>query len=158
MAPDGSPYVSKLELESTLVRKGLNLLTKDGEAIDFKPKTLEEVAKEMNLSHGEVEGLRAILRETEEEGIRLLLGDRPWDEIKQEIREAEDDDDKAAELAQRVATNMFTNLGRIATIERRRNRKIRDLLGKDRAKDFASRNVSPVSGTGFEELLGDVFD
>jgi hypothetical protein len=158
LAPDGSPYVSRKELDAALGGAGHGRGT--GIQIEATPappeaKTLEDIARDMNLSAGEEANLREVLRESETELALSLFGDRPIEQIALDVRAAKDDPDKQAELVQGVADNAIKNLGKLATLENRTKKKVENLLGKERAADFLKRPRKPVLAADFEEFFKD---
>jgi hypothetical protein len=163
LAPDGSPYVSLEELkafahEAGVEPGGIRKAATAADAPAVPSKTLEEVATEMNLSAGEEANLRNILRETEEEMLQDLFGDKPLEDIKREAREAKDDPDKQAEMVQGIAQHAIQNLGKIATLEMRRKKRVTSVLGKDRAEQFLAKPMKPVLDPELEDVLKNGFN
>lgn len=155
IAPDGTPYVSRAELEQALAERA----PANVEQVEARrPKPLEDVAAEMGLSSAEEASLRIILRETEEEFVRTLFGDRPVHDILLELRDAQSDPDAQARLMNDVVQNGIRNVGTLMTLEKRRNDRIAALLGEERAQEFESKPVQPILGEEFEDVLGDLFE
>jgi hypothetical protein len=156
VAPDGTPYVSRADLETYFAEQAESLRPVPSEPVEFKPvpaRSLEEIAAEMGLSIGEEAQVRIILRESEEEMMQILFGDRSIEEIKQEVEQAKDDPDKQAEMIQRVLPRVFTNIGNIATMEARQKKKLESVLGEERTAEFLKHEVEPIHGAEFEDLF-----
>ena len=107
------------------------------------PKDLADVAREMNLSAGEEANLREILRESEEEKVRCLFGDKPLADIARDVRAAKDDPEKQQELIQQAVANAMPNLGKLATSDSRRKKKIENLLGHVRREAIVALRRAP---------------
>jgi hypothetical protein len=151
LAPDGTPYVSKAELDRVLA--GRAPVIANGEYKPMPKKSLEEIARDMNLSAGEEASLRDILRDAEQEFVHCLFGDRPYDDVKREVVAAKDDPDKAAVLLQNGIQNGLANAGKLMTLQNRTKKKVEAVLGTDRASKFLAAPRKPVIDPEFEELL-----
>lgn len=158
LAPDGTPWVSRAELEKALLESRPAPAT----AAAFPPppekKSVEDIAREMGLSAMEEATVRQILREGEEEAVRCLFGDRPLADIVADVKAAKSDPDRMEALVQQTVTHAFANLGKLATLENRSNKRVEEALGKERAKEFLAKPRKPVLDVDVEELLGDAFD
>ena len=162
-APDGTAYVSRAELDTMLqeLRSAPSATSVDvvEEAVQVRrPRPLEEVAAEVGLSSAEEANLRIILRESEEEMLTTLFGDRPLNDIMNDIRDAMNDPKLQERMAGEVVQNAIANIVTLMTLERRRDEKIENLLGEERAEEFGRHEVEPVLGAEFEEMFGDLFD
>lgn len=155
VSPDGTPYISEKELEARLAKAGAGGAAFGAGAFPapVAPKTLEEVAAEMSLSASEEARLRDVLRASEEEGFKALFGDRPVPEIVEEMKRAKDDPDLQEQLIGSMAGNVFQNLGKLATLEQRKKKRVEEVLGPERAQDFLRRPVKPQLGTDLESLF-----
>jgi hypothetical protein len=156
--PPGSVYVTRAELDEILktVRANSsanNALVGAESHTPIEKKALEDIARDMNLTAGEEANLRNILRESEEEMIRNLFGDRPFDEIKREVQEAKDDPDKLTALMQGVVQNGIANVGRLMTLENRTKKRVTAVLGADRAKVFMGKPRKPVIDAELHDAL-----
>ena len=161
LAPDGTPYVSRADLETFARTKGAALVREamaSPAAKHAEKKTLEEIAREQNLSAGEEANIRNILRESEEEAVHCLFGDKPLDDIKREAVEAKDDPDKQAAMMQGVMQNAMSNVGKLMTAEARMRKKVEGVLGADRAKTFLAAPRKPVLAPEFEDLFKGTFE
>lgn len=160
-APDGTAYVSRAELDTALQELRSAPVSVEGpeETVPARrPRPLEEVAAEVGLSSAEEANLRIILRESEEEMLTTLFGDRPLNDIMNDIRDAMNDPKLQERMAGEVVQNAIANIGTLMTLERRRDEKIENLLGEERAEEFGRHEVEPVLGAEFEEMFGDLFD
>ncbi len=157
LAPDGTPYVSMAQLQEFARTQGAALVRdamKGGTPVaPVEQKTLEDIARDMNLSAGEEANLRNVLRDSEEELVRSLFGDKPLDDVKREILEAKDDPDKQSALMQGVIQNGFANVGKLVTLEKRTKKKVEAVLGPERAAKFLATPRKPVLAPEFEEVL-----
>lgn len=154
LSPDGTPYVSRAELEE--FAKKLPPAAQVAEIVPAKAvekKSLEDIAREMNLSAGEEANLRNILRESEEEMIHNLFGDKPLADVVKEAREAKEDPDKAAAMMQGVVQNGIANVGKLMTLENRTKKKVEAVLGADRAKQFNATPRKPVLDPDLEDAF-----
>ena len=156
-APDGSPYVSRADLDQALAA----LPAAGTGGIGFTPpptkKSLEEIAADMALTAQQESTLRVILRDAEQELVNLLFGNRPIEDVKEEVRRAKIDPDRMSELVQSVAIRGFGNLGKVATWETRLRRKVEDTLGQERAAEFLAKPRKPVLDENFEEIFEEAF-
>jgi hypothetical protein len=156
-APDGTPYVSMAQLQNFAKTQGAALVRdamKGNAAVAAaEKKSLEDIARDMNLSAGEEANLRNVLRDSEEEMVRSLFGDKPLDDVKREILEAKDDPEKQAAMMQGVFQTGFANVGKLMTLERRTKKKVEAVLGADRAAKFLATPRKSVIAPEFEEVL-----
>jgi hypothetical protein len=159
LAPDGSPYVSRAEMEAFARKLASSYFpAATGDAAVHKPvekKSLEEIARDMNLSAGEEANLRNILRESEEEMVRSLFGDKPMDDIKREVKDAKDDPDKQAALMQGVVQHGIANVGKLMTSEKRMKKRVESVLGAEKAATFLATPRKPVIDSDLEEVMRD---
>lgn len=161
LAPDGTPYVSRAELEAFAKEREIAraaTLDAAGAVAPQEKLTLEEIAREQGLSAGEEANLRNILRESEEELVRCLFGDTPLDDVKRQVKEADEDPDKLTALMQGVVQNGIANVGRLMTLEKRTNKKVEAVLGEERAKKFLATPRVPVIDPEFEKVFEDFGD
>src|SRR5262245_18211673 len=160
-APDGTPYVSRAELEAFAKQQIGALRGPQPIPVETKPvekKTLEEIAREQGLSAGEEANLRNIIRESEEELVHCLFGSKPMDEIKADLVAVKADPEKQAELMQSLVQNGLANAGKLMTLEKRTKKRVDDLLGPERAKKFMDVPRQPVLAPEFEDVLKDFGD
>jgi hypothetical protein len=153
-APDGTPWVSRADLDRALAGARPAAGVTVGEPpkpVEQKP--LEDIARDMGLSAAEEANVRNILRESEEEMVRSLFGDRPYAEIAAEVRSAKDDPEKMEQLVTDTVTRAIGNIGKLATLEARTKKKVEGVLGKDRATDLLRRPRKPLLGEEFERLF-----
>lgn len=155
-APDGTPYVSRAEMEAAIAkaRTGGGLAAAGAGVV--QQKSLEEIAQEMGLTAAEEASVRQAFRESEEEFVRCLFGDRPLPDVVAELRGAKEDPDKLESVMTQAVTNGFQNLGKLMTLEARTKKKVEGVLGKDRAKDLLSRPHKPVLGDEFQRVFSDL--
>lgn len=156
LAADGTPYVSRAELEAFAKTKGAAIVRDAMTAPAAKPvekKSLEDIARDQGLSAGEEANLRNILRDSEEEMVHNLFGDKPLDDVKREILEAKEDPDKQAALMQGVFQTGIANVGKLMTLENRTKKKVESVLGADRAAKFLAAPRKSVIAPEFEEVL-----
>lgn len=159
LAPDGTPYVSRAELEEFAKSRGgavTNAVATEAKAAEAK--SLEDIAREQNLSAAEEANIRNILRETEEEMVRCLFGDKPIADVTRDVLAAKDDPDKQAELMQTVIQNALPNIGKLATVESRTKKRVVGVLGEERGKKFLDAPRKPVLAPEFEEFFNDFGD
>lgn len=157
LAPDGTPYVSMAQLQTFAKTQGAALVRDamkgDPAAPPVEKKTLEDIARDMNLSAGEEASLRNVLRDSEEELVHNLFGDKPLDDVKREILEAKEDPEKQSAMMQGIVQNGLANVGRIMTLEKRTKKKVEAVLGVDRAAKFLATPRKSVIAPEFEEVL-----
>lgn len=160
LAQDGTPYLSAAEVEAA-VKKALDErgAAIAGDYVTPEPaKTLEEIAAEIGLSSGEEAQVRTILRESEDELLDIFFPGQKLADIKQTALEVKDDPDKQSELVQSLIMRAVPNAGKLMTMEKRRNRKIRDAIGEEKARQLRSKRVKSIYGDEVETLFKDVFD
>lgn len=153
-APDGTPYVSRAEMEAAIAkaRSSGALAVHPGPAAE-PPKSVEEIARDMNLSASDEAAVRNLLKESEEELARCLFGDRPLADVAAEVKAAQDDPDKLQDVIGGAVANAFSNIGKLMTLEKRTKKKVEGVLGKERAKDFLGRPHKPVLGDEFQKIF-----
>jgi hypothetical protein len=156
VAPDGTPYVSRAELEKALKEHLATTQAVPAPEPAVPKRSVEEIAGEMGLSATEEANVRQILRESEEEAIRCLFGERPLAEVRDEFRAAKEDPEKMSALAQDMVGRAFANLGKLMTLENRTKRRVEETLGKERAKEFLGKPRKPVTGVDVDEVLSDL--
>ena len=153
-APDGTPYVSRAELETAIAKaRSSGGISIQSGAKPVEVKSLEEIARDMNLSSAEEANARIILRQSEEEVVQCLFGDRPFAEIEAEVKAAREDPEKLESMVTETMGRAFSNMGKLMTVEARTRKKLGDALGKDRAKDLLSRPHAPILGNDFQKLF-----
>jgi hypothetical protein len=160
-APDGTPYVSRAELEALVNERApakAAPVAAPPVAAPVEKKTLEEIAREQGLSAGEEANLRNILRESEEELVRCLFGSKTVDEVKADVIAAHGDPEKEAELTQSVIQNALQNVGKLVTLEKRTKKRVNDVLGEERGKKFMDAPRKPVIAPELEDFLKDFGD
>ncbi len=157
-APDGTPYVSRAELDDVLAAQPA---AAPG-AIAYTPpapkRTLAEISEEMGLTAQQESTLRVILRDAEQEMVNMLFGSRPIEDVKAEVLRAKDDPDLQAELIQSVVMRGVGNFGKVATWKNRVKKKVEGVLGEDQAAEFLSKPRKPVLDENLEEIFEEVFD
>lgn len=158
LAPDGTPYVSRTELDEAVAKA----VAARGGKIDTTPpepaKTLAEVAQEMGLTAGEEAQIRNIMQESEDEILDIFFPGQKFADIKATVQEVADDPDRQADFVQEMAMKAVPNFGRLATLESRRKNKIRNVLGPERYRTFRSKRVKPFYGDEMENLFDGVLD
>lgn len=152
-APDGTPYVSRAELETALAERPATF--------EFEPpppaKTLEEIAEEMGLTAHQESTLRVILRDAEQEMINMLFGNRPIEDVIADARRAQEDPDLQAEMVQGVIMRGVGNAGKIMTWENRVRKKVTDALGEEKGSEFLGKPRKPVLDASLEEVFEGIF-
>jgi hypothetical protein len=68
-----------------------------------------------------------------------------------------DDPDKLSAFMQQGLMRVVSNAGKLLTLERRRNKSIKDLLGEERAQQFRGKRVKPIYGEEIGTVLEDLF-
>ncbi len=162
VAPDGSALVSKAEMDAAIeafwTEKGGPGALFNTEAFEPEPaKTLSEIADEMGLTTQQEATLSVILRESEQDLVNILFGERPLEDVKDEIRAVKDDPDAQAELLQRTMTRAFANMGKLFTHEARLEKRVKNILGDEVGAEFLGKNRKPELDPDFEEFLEEVF-
>lgn len=155
LAPDGTPFISRKDLEAEVAKAiAARSAAFQGLGAPVEPaKTLEEVAAEMGLSAGEEAQLRIIQRESEDEVLDIFFPGQRIEEIKQTAKELKDDPDRLSAFVQQGLMRAFSNAGKLMTLDRRRNKSIKDALGEERAAEFRSKRVKPFYGEDLEHLM-----
>lgn len=157
-ASDGTPYVSRAELDAAIAKAGASVRPVGPFAKPVEVKTLEEIAQDMGMSASDEAGVRQVLRDSEEEALKSLFGDRPLTEIRDEVAAARDDPDKMQQLVTDTIGRGFQNVGKLMTLEMRTKKKVEGVLGKERAAEFLRTPRRPVLEKEYGELLKDTFN
>jgi hypothetical protein len=119
-----------------------------------KRVSIEEAGAEMGLSSVDVDSIKRIWRDSEQEVIVLVMGTPDMDAVKEELRSAKDDPDRKSALINRAAGNAIRNLGRLATMEDRRNRDLKRFLTPEQIKKLKSYDIkSAMDDPELEEIL-----
>jgi hypothetical protein len=157
LASDGTPYLSKAQFDAALKEA----LAEHGLVASrpFEPaKELAEVAADMGLSSGEEAQIRTIMRESEDEFLDIFFPGQKLEDIRRTAAELKADPDKQADLVQALIMRAVPNAGKLMTMENRRNRKVKGVLGEERGATFIGKRVKPIYGDEVQDLLKDVFD
>ncbi len=161
-APDGSPYLSQAAFEQALAERlaGGRALAAAETAVAAArpPQTLAEIAADMGLTAQQEATLEVLIRDSEQELVNLLFGERSIQDVKAEILRAKEDPDLQAELIQRTLMRGVSNAGKLMTRERALRRKVEDALGKERAAEFLRRPRRPVLDPDLEDFFKDLGD
>jgi hypothetical protein len=121
-------------------------------------KTLDEAGAELGLSSVDIDSVKRIYRDSEMEALTLVMGTPDIDAIREEVKAAEEDPDKKAALINKVIGNVFRNLGKVATIEDRRNRELKKFLSDEQMKKLKGMNVKPaLEDEGLENIMKGTF-
>jgi hypothetical protein len=112
----------------------------------------------MGLSASQEADVKQALRESEEEAIKSLFGDRPLTEIRDELKAARQDPDRMQQVITETMARGFQNAGKLITLESRTRKKVEGVLGKEKAKEFLSKPRKPVLEEEYGEILRDTFD
>jgi hypothetical protein len=121
-------------------------------------KTIDEAGAELGLSSVDIDSVKRIWRESEMEALALIMGTPDIEAVKEEVKAAEEDPDKKAALINKVVGNMVRNLGKVATIEDRRNRELKKFLTDEQVKKLKGMNVKPtLEDEGLENILKGTF-
>jgi hypothetical protein len=156
LAPDGTPYVSRKEMEAYAQAQAALLGLSSSAPMPATPiekKSLADIAAEMGLTAGEEANLRELLRAAEEEMVHNICGDRSLDEVKRLVREAKEDPDQQAALAQEGFGHAIQNVGKLATWDSRLRLRVEKAIGKDRATTFLAKPRKPVIDADLDDLL-----
>jgi hypothetical protein len=125
-----------------------------GAAAQRKRVTIEEAGAEMGLSSVEIDTARRIWRESENEMLTSVMGTPDLEAIKEELKAAAEDPGRKADLINKAVGNMFRNLGRIMTIEDRRDRELKKYLGEEQTKKLKGYDVkSTLEDPEMEDVL-----
>ena len=157
VAPDGTEYVSRAELDRLIAERGAGGM--DGlEIAPPRPAmTVAEIAADMGLTAQQEATLVAILREAEQELVNRLFGNRSIEDVKAEVIRAKDDPDAQAVLIQGVIARGVGNAGYLMTYDQRLRRRVEGALGPERAQEFLERPRKPVLDPELESFFDDVF-
>jgi len=121
-------------------------------------KTLDEAGAELGLSSVDLDSVKRVWKDSETEGVTLLMGTTDMDAIREEVRLAKDDPDRKAALINRVVGNMVRNLGRVATIKDRRDRELRKFLSEDQVGKLKAMDIRSTSeDEGMDEIFKGTF-
>lgn len=135
-----------------------------GAAPEWKPPppkprlTVEEAGAEMGLTPFEVDAVRSAYQAAEAELIASVMGTADLDAIKEEVAAAKEDPDRKAALVQKAVGNVIRNLGKMMTIEDRRDRDLRRVLSEEQVKKLKGYDLKPtLADAELEGILKDAF-
>jgi hypothetical protein len=120
--------------------------------------TVDEASDELGLSATQREHFRLVLRETEEEFIEALMGTRDPARIQAQARALRDDPEEKERFIQNVVGNAIRNVGKLVTLEDRRDRRLREVLDKEQVEKVRKMEFRPqIIDEETEKLLEDAF-
>lgn len=120
--------------------------------------SIEEAGAEMGLSTVEIDAARRAYREAELEMITAVMGTADIEAVKEELRAARDDPDRKAALVQKAVGNVIRNLGKLATLEDRRDRELRNFLPPEKVKKLKGYDLKPVlADRELEDIMKEAF-
>jgi len=124
-----------------------------------KPRrSIEEAGAEIGLNAFEIDAARAAYQAAEMEMITAVMGTSDLDAVKEEVRAARDDPDRKAALVQKAVGNVIRNLGRVVTIEDRRDRDLRRILSEEQVKRLKGYDLKPTAADAeLEDILEEAF-
>ena len=124
-----------------------------------KPRvTVEEAGAEMGLTAFEVDAVRRAYEAAETEMITCVMGTADLDAIKEEVRAAKEDPDRKAALVNKAVGNVIRNLGKVMTIEDRRDRDLKKVLTGEQVSKLKGYNLKPtLADAELEDILKDAF-
>jgi hypothetical protein len=156
-APDGTPYVSRAELDELLAER-----PELGPGFEYTPppppKDLGEIAEEMGLTAQQESTLRVILRDAEQEMVNMLFGNRPIEDVIADARRAKEDPEFQAEMIQGVIMRGVSNAGKVMTWESRLRKKVRGVLGDPQTDEFLSKPRKPILDDSLDTVFEEIFD
>ena len=119
--------------------------------ISKKRMTLAEAAVELKLSAAEEEAVRRITQETTEDFLKLLAGEEgSIEDARAEVLAAKDDPTKVLALTGKV----LGNLGGLMTMVGNHQRKMREAVGVDRARQLDEEyTLTDLDPLGIEEIF-----
>jgi hypothetical protein len=124
-----------------------------------KRVTIEEAGEAIGLSAFEIDAVRRVYGDAENEMLAAVMGTTDLDAIRQEVRAAKDDPDRKAALVNKAVGNLFRNLGHVMTLEDRRNRELKKVLPEEKVKALKEYDLKPTfEDAELENLLKDVFE
>ncbi len=157
VAPDGTTYISRAEIEKLLDERGA-LVAGPGQSAPPPPRiTLAEAAEKLGLTAAQEASLAVAFRDAQQEMINMVFGNRSIEDVKAELARIEDDPDAQAEMVQRALMRGFSNAGKFMTFEKRMRKKVDGILGVDQAQEFRALNVKTVDD-GLEDVFEKLFD
>ena len=109
-----------------------------------KRVSLEEAGEEMGLSTVEIDAVRRAYREAETEMITCLMGTADLEAIKEEAEAAREDPEKKEALVKKIVGNGIRNVGKILTVEDRRDRELKRFLTPDQMRKLKGYDLKPV--------------
>jgi hypothetical protein len=124
-----------------------------------KKMTIEQAGAELGLSSVDIDTTRRIWRDSENEMLVAFMGTADLEAIKEEVKAAAEDPDRKAALINRGVGNFVRNLGRIMTIEDRRNRELKKFLTEEQMKKLKGYDIqSTLNDPELEDVFNKVFD
>jgi len=157
VAPDGTTYISRAEIEKLLDERGA-IVSEPGQFTPPPPRiTLAEAAEKLGLTAAQEASLAVAFRDAQQEMINMVFGNRSIEDVKAELARIEDDPDAQADMVQRALMRGFSNAGKFVTFEKRMRKKVDGILGVDQAQEFRALNVKTVDD-GLEDVFEKLFD
>lgn len=124
-----------------------------------KSVSIDEAGAAIGLSAFEIDAVRRVYRDAENEMLAAVMGTTDMDVIRQEVAAAKDDPDKKAALVNKAVGNVFRNLGHVMTIEDRRDRELKKVLPEEKVKQLKGYELKPTfEDAELEGLMKDVFE
>ena len=103
-----------------------------------KEVTLAELAQELELSSFQENELRRIHEESMEKALGLLATDEDGgvETVRRDLEEAKDNPEKATALIGKYMGRLIPNIGGFMMLEQEHNKKLKELLGEEKATRF----------------------
>jgi len=163
-APSAPLPATRGELDAIIDERIAKTLKGEGPALlaggaEKKKVTIDEAGAALGLSAFEIDAVRRVYRDAENEMLSAIMGTTDLEAIRLEVAAAKDDPDKKAALVNKAVGNVFRNLGHVMTIEDRRDRELRKVLPEDKVKQLKDYELKPTfEDAELEGLLKDVFE
>ncbi len=121
-------------------------------------RSVEEVGRELGFTGAQVEGVRQVQRESEEELLEVVFGTTDVESIREQVRGLRDDPDRKAAFLQTLVGNAIGNAGRLLTLESRRDARLRRFLDADQVRRLKGHTLkSALLDDELQGLLDEVF-
>ena len=125
-------------MDEKLAELGPSITSETIEIPEKKHVTLAELAQELELSSFQEAELRRIHEESMEKALVLLATEEDGgvETVRRDLEEAKDDPAKATALIGKYMGRLIPNIGGFMMLDQEHKKKVKDLLGEDKARRF----------------------
>ncbi|MHC4821235.1 MAG: hypothetical protein ACYTDX_05895, partial [Planctomycetota bacterium] len=124
---------------------------------EVKTATLDEAGMEIGLTDMQIDTAKRIYRDAEGEFLEIIFGTKEPQEIRNLAETLRDNPDELNSFIQKAVTSMFSNAGRLLTMEKRRDKELGRFLEKDQIRRLNRYSLKPqILDDDTEDVFGEI--